>query len=57
MTIGLKIRQRNADKSFSIIAADVKTQTPVYRKSICDYPRSHELETATIENAKTSGII
>ena len=35
------------------MAADVKTQTSVFRKNISDYPQYSELETATIAIAKT----
>ena len=42
-----------SNKSFAIMAADVKTQTLVLRKIISDYPQCPEVETATIAIAKT----
>ena len=41
------------NKSFAIMAADVKTQTSVLRKSISDYPQCSLHETATKASVKT----
>ena len=38
-------------------ASEVKTQTPVLRKNISDYPQRLEIETATNASAKALGTI
>ena len=44
-----------ANKPLAIMAADMKTQTPVLRKNINDYPHYSEIKAATIASAKTLG--
>ena len=41
------------NKPLAYMAADMKTQTLVLRKTISDYPRCREIEAATNASAKT----
>ena len=46
-------RKAASNKPLAYMAADVITLTPVLRKTISDYPRCLEIETATNASAKT----
>ena len=46
-----------ANKPLAIMAADMKTQTPVLRKNINDYPHYSEIKAATIASAETSNCL
>ena len=46
-----------SNKPLAYMAADVKTQAPVLRKNVSDYPRYLEIEAATNASAKTLAAI